>query len=126
MRGDPEALLGEPFALQVFAAADPADHRVGAELDVVEAEGRVAVGIAVGEARVVDDRDPGRVDVDQEEGGEARVAVDHVGHHDEHRGDVAGGDEPLLAAEPVAAGPSGSATVAIPEGSEPASASVTA
>src|SRR6202012_493826 len=37
--GDPESLLGEPLALQVVATADPADHRLGAQRHLLEAEG---------------------------------------------------------------------------------------
>jgi hypothetical protein len=101
VRGDPQPLLGEPGPLQLFAAADGADHRVGRDLDRVQPDRRVAVGIAVGEAWVVDDLHAAGLDVDQEEGGEALVAFDHVGHHDQDRGDVAGGDEPLLAVQHV-------------------------
>src|SRR3954471_15673192 len=42
-RGDPEALLGEPGALEVVAAAGPADHGVVRHLDAGEADRRVAV-----------------------------------------------------------------------------------
>ena len=104
MRGDPEPLLGEPEALQVFALADPADHRVGGHLDRVEADRRVAVRVAVGEAWFVDDLDPLGVGLDEEERRQALVALDQVRHHDQDRGDVAGGDEPLLAVEDVAGG----------------------
>ena len=58
--GDPEPLLGEPGALQLVAAADAADHVVLGDLDVGEADRRVAVGVVVGEARVVDDLDARR------------------------------------------------------------------
>ena len=48
--GDPEPLLGEPGALQLVAAADAADHVGLADLDVGEADRRVAVRVVVGEA----------------------------------------------------------------------------
>ena len=57
---DPEALLREPRALQLVAAADAADHVGLGDLDVAEADRRVAVGIVVGEGGVVDDLDARR------------------------------------------------------------------
>ena len=57
----------------------------------------------MGELRVVDELDPGRVRLDQEQRRQALGAVDGVGHHDQHAGHVAGGHEPLLAVDPPAA-----------------------
>ena len=91
-------------ALQLFAPADPADDRVRRHLDRVEADRRVAVRVAVGEARFVDDLDALGVGLDQEQGRQPLVALEQVRHHDQDRGDVAGGDEPLLAVQHVAAG----------------------
>ena len=42
---------------------------------------------------------PGRVAVDEEQGRQALAALDRVRHHDVHGGDVAVGDEPLLAVD---------------------------
>ena len=66
----PEPLLGEPGALQVFAAAEAADHGVVRHLHAAEADGGVAVRIGVGEGRVVHDLDPGAVAVHEEERGQ--------------------------------------------------------
>ena len=86
----------------------------------------MALRVVVGERRIVDVLDPERVAVDQEQGRQAVVAVDHVRHHDQHLRDVAAGHEPLLAIDPEAGVGGRSARVEIPDGSEPASASVTA
>jgi hypothetical protein len=85
---DAEPLLGEPCPLQVLALADAADHSVGPDLDVGEADRRMTVGIVVGEAGVVDVVDAGRCRLDQEQGRQAVGAVDDVGHDDQHPGDV--------------------------------------
>ena len=103
MGGDPETLLGEPGALQLDAVADAADHRVSGDLDVGEPDRRVAVRVVVRELRVVDELDTGGVGLDQEQRRQPVGAVDDVGHHDQHAGDVAGGHEPLLAVDPPAA-----------------------
>ena len=97
-----------------------------ADLDVGEPDRRVAVGIVVGEGRVVDDLDPGTLRVDHEQGREPLAAVDHVRHDDVDGGDVAGGHEPLLAVEPEAVARSARRGGRDPDGSEPASRSVTA
>ena len=89
-------------ALKLVAAADAADHVGLGDLDVGEADRRVAVGIVVGEGRVVDDLDPVERGVDDEEGRQPVGAVDQVRHHDVDRGVVAAGDEPLLAVDPEA------------------------
>ena len=122
-RGDPEPLLGEPRALQLVAAADAADHRVLAHLDAVEAQRRVPVRIGVRERRVVDDRDPRQR---RRRRGTASARRRAQRHHDVDGGDVAVGDEPLLAVDPPAAVDRASAVVAMPDGSEPACSSVTA
>ena len=98
-RGDPEPLLGEPRALQLVAAADAADHRVVAEPTPLEADRRVPVRIGVGERRVVDHA---RSRAARPRRGTAS-ARRRQRHHDVDRGDVAVGDEPLLAVEPPAA-----------------------
>jgi hypothetical protein len=63
----------------------------------------VALRIAVGELGVVDHLDAVEIVVDEEQRGQALAAVDHVGHHDVDRCDVAGGHEPLLAVDAKAA-----------------------
>ena len=62
----------------------------------------MALRVVVGEAGVVDVVDARGVGRDREQGRQHVGAVDHVRHHDQHLGDVARGDEPLLAADPVA------------------------
>jgi hypothetical protein len=124
-RGDAETLLGEPAALQVVAAAQGADDRVVADLDAREAQRRVAVRVAVREQRVVDDLDPRRPAVDQEQRRQLGAVDEGLGHDDVHGGDVAVGDEPL---SPSMRQPASvrAAVVAIRDGSEPACSSVTA
>jgi hypothetical protein len=100
-RRDPEALLGEPRALDAVAA-DAADDGVRGDLDV-EADRRVPVRVGVRERRVVDDLDAGRGAVDEEERRPPLPVLDDVRHDDEHGGDVARGDEPLLAGDTEAA-----------------------
>src|ERR671925_2051166 len=65
--GDPEPLLGEPGALELAAAADPADHGVLADLDVLEPDRGVAVRVRVREGWVADDLDAAELPVDQEQ-----------------------------------------------------------
>ena len=55
---DSEPLFGEPVALKRIAAAEAADNRVVADLDLVEADSRVAVRIGVREGWVIEDLDP--------------------------------------------------------------------
>ena len=71
-----------------------------------EADRRVAVRIAVGEGRVVDDRDARRGC--GRRGTASGPSPSRVGHHDVDRRDVAVGDEPLLAVDhPAAVAPQG-------------------
>ena len=63
----------------------------------------MAVRVVVGELRVLDELDAGRVRRDQEQRRQPLGTIDHVGHDDQHAGDVTRGDEPLLAVEPPAA-----------------------
>ena len=84
-------------------------------------------GYAVRERRVVDDRDAGSVCGHGEQRRQPVIAIDHVGHHDDDGSNRAVGDEPLLTADHVTAVVSAvTATVVMPDGSDPASASVTA
>ena len=62
------------------------------------------VRVVVGEGRIVHHLDPGRVAVDQKQRRQQLAVAQHVHHHDEVVGHVAGGDEPLLGAEVPAAG----------------------
>ena len=100
-RGDHEALLDEPVARKLVALADLAEHRVLADDDVLEAELGVLVHERVHVARRAEHGDAGSVLVDEEEGGRA-LGQDH-GQHDQVVGDVADGDEPLLAVQAVPA-----------------------
>ena len=63
----------------------------------------MAVRVVVREPRVVDELDAGGAGLDQEQRRQPLGAVDDVGHHDQHAGDVARGHEPLLAVDPPAA-----------------------
>ena len=99
----PEPLLGEPAALERLTVADPADDRVSFDLYIRETDRGMAVRVVVGELGVIDKLDARRVGRDQEQRRELVGTVDHVGHHDQHPGDVTGGDEPLLAVDPPAA-----------------------
>src|SRR5438093_564809 len=78
-RGDVDPLLDEPVVLEVVPAPDhlvaPEDG-VGVDLAVVPQSG-MAVREGVGERRIVDDLDPGPVTVDEEEGRQTLVPVDH-------------------------------------------------
>ncbi len=55
------------------------------------------VRVVVRERRVVDDLDPGRVAVHEEQRRQGLAVDQRVRHHDVHRGDVAIGHEPLVA-----------------------------
>ena len=104
--GDVDPLLHEPLVLQLVALAHqlrPAQHRVRRQV-AVEPDGGMAVRVVVGEGRIVHHLDPGRVAVDQEQRRQQLAVAQHVHHHDEVVGHVAGGDEPLLGAEVPAAG----------------------
>ena len=87
----------------------------------------MAVRVGVGEGWVVNDRDAGCIGRHSEKRGESVVAVDDVGHDDDDCGHRPVGDEPFLAVDHVAAVVVAvTAVVEMPDGSEPASASVTA
>ncbi len=103
MRGDSEPLLGEPATLDLVAHPDAADDRLGADLDVGEANRRVAVRIGVRERRIVDELDAVGARLDEEQRRQALAAVDDVGDDDQHARDVARGHEPLLAGDQIAA-----------------------
>src|SRR6202035_4282265 len=95
----------EPGAWERLAVADAADHGVGAELDVREADRRMAVGVVVGELRALDELDAWGIGLAQEQRGELFGSGDRVRHHDQHAGDVARGHDPLLAVySPAVAG----------------------
>ena len=99
----PEALLGEPRALEVVAAADAADHGVLGHLDPVEADRRMAVRIGVGEGWVVDDLDAVELAIDEEQGRQLLAVDEGVRHDDVDARHVAVGHEPLLAVDDPAA-----------------------
>ena len=84
------------------APPDAADQLVLGDLDVAKADRGVSLGIVVGEVGVVGDLDPRAIAVDDEDRRQPLVALDHVGHHEVHGGNVAGGHEPLLGVEPEA------------------------
>ncbi len=100
-RRDHQALLHEPVARELVALADLAEHRVGAEGDVLEGELGMLVDEGVHVARGAQDPHARRVLVDEKE---RRRALGHdVREHDHVVGDVADRDEPLLAVQRVAA-----------------------
>ena len=86
-------------ALQVLAAAEAPDDGVVAHLDAGEAQRRVAVGVAVGEGRVVDHLDARRAALDEEQRRQLAAVDERLGHDDVDLRDVAVGDEPLLAVD---------------------------
>ena len=98
-RRDAEPFLGEPGPLEVVAAAESADHGVLGHLHVGEAHGGMAVGVGVGEGRVVDDLDALVVAVHEEQRRQLLAVLPRLGHDDVDGGHVPVGDEPLLAVE---------------------------
>src|SRR5579883_3325059 len=92
--------LDEPVLRQLKPRTDPAENAPGLELHGIEHEFRVPKDIGVHELRHALDTDARQVLVDEEERGLVRIAVD-MGMDHEIVGVIAGGDEPLLAAEDV-------------------------
>src|SRR5204862_2290969 len=88
-RGDVDALLDEPLAGQLEAAAELAEDVLAWHRRLRERELGMAVREVVREVRVIGHLDAGRVLVDEEEGRAAVVAVDGPGEHDEVARDVA-------------------------------------
>ena len=98
-----DALLDEPFVGQLVGRTNvPQDRRRG-HANVLEHELRVTVGERVHVVGIVLDAEAGRVVVDQEQGRQAAVAIDHVAVEDHEVRVVRPGDEPLLAVEDVVA-----------------------
>ncbi len=80
---------------------DVAQHAVQRQRRIGERVLGMAIGEVVGEVRIVGHLDAWQVLVDDEQRRLALQAVDRPGQHQEVAGDVAVGDEPLLAREPV-------------------------
>ena len=123
-RGDPDPLLGEPRALQVVASRRRRRSRASSgDPTLVEADRRMPVRIGVRERRVVDDLDARRTtrSTRNSVGPESVSATDDV-----DRRHVAVGDEPLLAVDAPSRRRAARRVVAICDGSDPASSSVTA
>ena len=99
-----DPLLDEPLVRQLVGLPHPAEDRGRRHPDVLEHELRMAIGERVHVVGVVLQRHAGRVVVDEEEGRQPLVAVDHDAVEDHEIGVVGAGDEPLLAVEDVVAG----------------------
>ena len=99
-----DALLDEPFVGQVVRPPHATEDGAGRDANVMKDELRVPVGERVGVVGVVLEDQAGRVVVDEEQGREARIAIDDEAVEDHEVGVVGARHEPLLAVEQVVAG----------------------
>ncbi len=99
--GDVHALLDEPFAGQVEPLPHLAQHRVDRHRRVREGVLGMPVGEVVREVGIVRHLHPRQILVDDEQRRLALQPVHRPGQHQEVAGDVAVGDEPLLARQAV-------------------------
>ena len=100
----PEALLGEPARAAARGPPPSAADRSRPRPTSTPSKRSVGwpCGIVVRERRVVDDLDARGRGVDQEQRRELLAVDERLGHDDVDGGDVAVGDEPLLAVDPPA------------------------